>query len=108
MIRLNDVVEELVDDVFIRGIGPSSPFKPMTDNELTIEELKSVSGGFSHNPEWLTGAPWHPGPEWLTRANQNQRRVVIHPDLIIDPIHKVGLRGNGDAVERAVAVPAFL
>ena len=96
MIGINDVVHELVDDVFIRGISPSQTFKPMTNNELTIEELKSVTGGFSHNPEWLT------------RVNPNQRRVVIHPDLIIDPIHKVGLRGNGDAVERAVAVPAFL
>ena len=79
MIRINDVVEKLVDDVFIGGIDLPQPFKPMTNNELTIEELKSVSGGFSHNPEWLTG------------ANLNQRKAIIHPDFIIDPIHKVGI-----------------
>ena len=77
MIRINYVVEKLGDDVFIRGIGPSQPFKSMTNNELTIEELKSVSGGFSHNPEWFTGA--------------NQRRGIIHPNFIIDHGHKVGI-----------------
>ena len=45
MIGINDAVEKLADDVFIRGIDLSQPFKPMTNNELTIEELKSVSGG---------------------------------------------------------------
>ena len=54
----------------------------MTNNELTIEQLQSINGsgvfakldGFSSR---------------ISRSNQ--RRVVIHPDLIIDPGHKVGL-----------------
>ena len=99
MIEINDLVEELVDDVFIRGISPSQPFKPMTNNELTIEELQSINGGGVFAK--LDG--------FSSRISRsNQRRVIIHPDFIIDPGHKVGLRGIGDAVERAVAVPAFL
>ena len=53
MIGINDVVEELSDDVFIRGIDPSQPFKPMQNNltnleqELTFEELSDISGGHS-------------------------------------------------------------
>ena len=45
MIRINDVVEKLVDDVFIGGIDLSQPFKPMTNNELTIEQLHAINGG---------------------------------------------------------------
>ena len=45
MIGINDVVEKLGDDVFIRGIDLSQPFKPMTDNELAIEELQGMAGG---------------------------------------------------------------
>ena len=51
MIGINDVVEKLVDDVYIRGISPSQPFKPMTDNELNIDQelttgvLKEIAGG---------------------------------------------------------------
>ena len=54
----------------------------MTNTELTIEELKSVIGGFSHNPEWLTG------------ANRSQRKAIIHPNYIIDSGHKVGFGGT--------------
>ena len=99
MIRINDVVERLVDDVFIRGIDLSQPFKPMKNNELTLVELQSINGGGVFAK--LDG--------FSSRISRsNQRRVIIHPDYIIDPVHKVGLRGIGDAVERAVAVPAFL
>ena len=34
MIGINNVVEELADDVFIRGIDLSQPFKPMTEEQL--------------------------------------------------------------------------
>ena len=39
MIRINDVVEELGDDVFIRQS------KSMDNNELSIEQLQAISGG---------------------------------------------------------------
>ncbi|WP_413358808.1 CCRG-2 family RiPP [Prochlorococcus sp. MIT 1201] len=82
MIRINDVVEELVEDVLVRGRFPSQKFKPMTNNELTIEELHSINGGGVFAK--LDG--------FSSRISRsNQRRVIIHPDYIIDPIHKVGI-----------------
>ena len=39
MIRINDVVEELGDDVFIRQS------KSMSNNELSIEQLQAANGG---------------------------------------------------------------
>ena len=54
----------------------------MTNNELTIEELQSMNGGGVFAK--LDG--------FSSRISRsNQRRVVIHPDLIVDPIYKVGL-----------------
>ncbi|WP_236074615.1 CCRG-2 family RiPP [Prochlorococcus marinus] len=71
----------------------------MDNNELSIEQLQAINGGGVFAK--LDG--------FSSRISRsNQRRVIIHPDFIDDPIHKVGLRGIGDAVERAVAVPAFL
>ncbi|KZR70007.1 hypothetical protein PMIT1313_00653 [Prochlorococcus marinus str. MIT 1313] len=80
MTQIIRVVADLVDDVYIRGISPSQPFKPMTDNELTNEELQSINGGgvFAKLDGYRS-----------TISRSNQRRVVIHPDLIIDPVHKV-------------------
>ena len=45
MTQIIRVVAELVDDVYIRGISPSQPFKPMTDNELTNEEQQEEDRG---------------------------------------------------------------
>lgn len=45
MTEINDLVAELADDVYVRGISPSQPFKPMTNNELTIEQLHAINGG---------------------------------------------------------------
>ena len=49
MIGINGVGEELVEDVYIRGIGPSQPFKPMIneqfDEEMNIDDLKNISAG---------------------------------------------------------------
>ena len=49
MIGINGVGEELVEDVYIRGIGPSQPFKPMIneqfDEELNMDDLKNISAG---------------------------------------------------------------
>ena len=49
MIGINNVGEELVEDVYIRGIGPSQPFKPMInerfDEEMNIDDLKNISAG---------------------------------------------------------------
>ena len=42
MIGINDVVEELVDDVFIRQS------KSMDNNELTIEQLQAVNGSAAY------------------------------------------------------------
>ncbi len=54
----------------------------MKNNELTIEELQSINGGGVFAK--LDG--------FSSRISRsNQRRVVIHPDLIVDPIYKVGL-----------------
>ena len=75
----------------------------MTNNELTIEELQGIAGcGTS------TGNAFRLDKSSTKFADRNQSKAIIHPDFIVDPIHKVGLRGIGDAVERAVAVPAFL
>ncbi len=58
----------------------------MTNNELTIEELKGIAGcGTS------TGNALRLDKSSTKFAGRNQRRVVIHPDLIIDPGHKVRL-----------------
>ncbi len=57
MIRINYLVEELVDDVFIRGIDLSQPFKPMTNNELTIEELQGIAGGAKKTTKLMAGDP---------------------------------------------------
>ena len=54
----------------------------MTNNELTLEELQSINGGGVFAK--LDG--------FSSRISRsNQRRVIIHPDYIIDPIHKVGI-----------------
>ncbi|KZR76831.1 hypothetical protein PMIT1320_00743 [Prochlorococcus marinus str. MIT 1320] len=49
MIGINGVGEELVEDVYIRGIGLSQPFKPMInaqfDEEMNIDDLKNISAG---------------------------------------------------------------
>ena len=45
MTEINDLVAELADDVYVRGIDLSQPFKPMTNNELTIGQLKAITGG---------------------------------------------------------------
>ena len=49
MIGINGVGEELVEGVYIRGIGPSQPFKPMIneqfDEEMNIDDLKNISAG---------------------------------------------------------------
>ncbi len=47
MTEIITVVADLVDDVFIRGIDLLQPFKPMTNNELAIEELKGIAGGLN-------------------------------------------------------------
>ena len=51
MTEINDLVAELADDVYLRGISPSQPFKPMTKNnnefhseELSTEQLQRISG----------------------------------------------------------------
>ncbi|WP_157859897.1 CCRG-2 family RiPP [Prochlorococcus marinus] len=53
----------------------------MTNNELTIEQLQAINGGGVFAKLDGFGS---------TTARSNQRRVVIHPDLIVDPGHKVG------------------
>ena len=75
MIEINDLVEELADDVFIRQS------KSMDNNELSIEQLQAINGGgvFAKLDGFRA--------DRISRSNQ--RRVVIHPDLIIDPVHKV-------------------
>ena len=61
----------------------------MTNNELTIEELQSINGGGVFAK--LDG--------FVSRISRlNQRRAVIHPDLIIDLVHKAGLQQGDDAV----------
>ena len=56
--------------------------KQMANNELTIEQLQSINGGGVFAK--LDG--------FSSRISRsNQWRVVIHPDLIVDPIYKVGL-----------------
>ena len=47
MTEIITAVADLGDSVFIRGIDLSQPFKPMTNNELTIEELKGIAGGLN-------------------------------------------------------------
>ena len=45
MTEINDLVAELVDDVYIRGIDLSQPFNPMTDSELSIEQQQEEDRG---------------------------------------------------------------
>ena len=45
MTEIISVVADLADDVFIREIDLSQPFDPMTNNELTLEQLKGIAGG---------------------------------------------------------------
>ena len=86
MIGINDVAEELVDDVFIREIDLSQLFKPMTNNELTIKELKGIAGCGT-----FTGNAFRLDKSSTKFADRNQSKAIIHPDYIVDPIHKVGL-----------------
>ncbi len=91
MIGINDLVEELIDDVYIRGIGPSQPFKPMTnkevnvDQELTSDVLKEIAGG-PHIRDFGIGFT----QSLFGFSRSNQRKGIIHPNYIIDPVHKVG------------------
>ena len=85
MIGIKDVVDKLVEDVFIRGIDLSQPFKPMTDNELTIEELKSVSGGLVIFYGVRGDAPedtrcWTTTQDWL-KSKQANASGLIDTDL---------------------------
>ncbi len=85
MIGINDVVDKLVEDVFIRGIDLSQPFKPMTDNELTIEELKSVSGGlvifYGVRGDGPKGTRcWTTTQDWL-KSKQANTSGLIDTDL---------------------------
>jgi len=73
MTEINDLVAELADDLYVRGISPSQPFKPMTNNELTIDQeltsdvLKEIAGG-PHFNDWSTAFAQR--PFGVTRSNQ--------------------------------------
>ncbi len=68
MIGINDVVEKLADDVFVQGIDPSQSFKPMTDNELTIEQQQGIAGGAAYVKNKL--------------ERSVQRRAIRNPKIV--------------------------
>ena len=85
MTEINDLVDELADDVYVRGISPSQPFKPMTENELNIDQeltsdvLREIAGG-PHFSDWSTAFAQR--PFGVTRSNQP--KGIKHPDYIIE------------------------
>ena len=77
MIGINGVGEELVEDVYIIGIGPSQPFKPMIneqfDEEMNMDDLKNISAG----AWWLLAAllliPLEAGGKEINEENSVER-----------------------------------
>ena len=58
----------------------------MTNNELTIGELQGFAGcGIS------TGNAFRLDKSSTKFADRNQRKAIIHPNYIVDPIYKDGL-----------------
>ncbi len=76
MTEINDLVAELADDVYVRGISPSQPFKPMTNNELTVEQLASINGSGLSVPD----GPWicRDEDEKLGNENAEHNRKFIN------------------------------
>ena len=87
MIGINGVGEELAEDMYIRGIGPSQPFKPMIneqfDEEMNIDDLKNISAG----AWWLLAAllliPMKAGGKEINEENSVE-----------------GLKGDGSLIGR--------
>ncbi len=73
MIGINDLGEELADDEFIRGIYPSQPFKPMTNNELTIEQLQGIAGGFDTDRKPMSALNSQKDSVVVWKDNNNRR-----------------------------------
>ncbi len=100
MIGINEVVEELVDDVYIRQS------KSMDNNELTIDQLKTITGSgpmrgyvesleigranFIRDPEDNCNAgraSWNNiSNPWNHRRYNIQGRVFPRPPLYGEPI----------------------
>ena len=87
MTQIITVFADCGDDVFIRGIGPSQPFKPMTNNELSIEQLQRIAGGWT-----IIGNPSFDSTISRLIANENTFPVVnkLSADPATFPTHKVG------------------
>ncbi len=88
MIGINGVGEELVEDVYIREIGLSQPFKPMIneqfDEEMNIDDLKNISAG----AWWLLAA--------LLLIPLKAGGKVINEENSVE-----GLKGGGSLIGRS-------
>ncbi|KZR82295.1 hypothetical protein PMIT1342_00760 [Prochlorococcus marinus str. MIT 1342] len=87
MIGINGVGEELVEDLYIIGIGPSQQFKPMIneqfDEGMNIDDLKNISA----SSWWLLAAllliPLEAGGKEINEENSVE-----------------GLKGDGSLIGR--------
>ena len=104
MTEINDLVAELADDVYVRGISPSQPFKPMTNNEqldeeLTIDELSELYGGFI--PALVIGGLVIGGVIW------GAGEVLDGLDSLPTPSHG-SANGSGDKEQVKIPIPESL
>ena len=54
MSEVNESIFEFRDGVFIGGNNPPPHFKPMTNNELTLDQLTAITGGVVMRPDGET------------------------------------------------------
>ena len=59
MIQVNESIYEFRDGVFIGGNNPPPHTKPMTNTELTLDQLTAIAGGVQMAPDGSTCTDRH-------------------------------------------------
>ena len=70
MIQVNESIYEFRDGVFIGGNNPPPHTKPMTNTELTLDQLTAIAGGVQMAPDGSTCTDRH-----IRKAMETSKRM---------------------------------